>query len=112
MEPPKMQDLLEAGVHFGHQTRRWNPKMRRFIVAERSGIYLIDLQKTIRQLQAAQDLLRDVVMRGDGVLFVCTKRQLKDIVEFFRSRPRDTRERHQPQDPTMPIPWGQHHPVE
>lgn len=81
MGQPQLQDLLEAGVHFGHQTRRWNPKMRRFIFAERSGIYIIDLQKTLRQIKAAQDLLREVVMRGDGVLFVCTKRQLKGIVE-------------------------------
>ena len=54
MLQPKMKELLEAGVHFGHQTRRWNPKMRRFILAERSGIYLIDLHKTLRQLQAAE----------------------------------------------------------
>ncbi|MEE9533715.1 MAG: 30S ribosomal protein S2, partial [Acidimicrobiia bacterium] len=80
MVDPTMQDLLEAGVHFGHQTRRWNPKMRRFIFAERSGIYLIDLQKTLRQIKLAQDLVREVVMRGDGILFVCTKRQLKQIV--------------------------------
>ena len=86
MSHPNMQDLLEAGVHFGHQTRRWNPKMRRFILAERSGIYLIDLQKTVRQLQAAQDLLREVVMRGDGILFVCTKRQLKEVVRSEAQR--------------------------
>ena len=61
MTQPQLQDLLEAGVHFGHQTRRWNPKMRRFIFAERSGIYLIDLQKTLRQLQKAQDLVREVL---------------------------------------------------
>jgi small subunit ribosomal protein S2 len=79
MTQPQLQDLLEAGVHFGHQTRRWNPKMRRFIFAERSGIYLIDLQKTLRQLQTAQDLLRDVVMKGENILFVCTKRQLNQI---------------------------------
>ena len=60
----KLQDLLEAGVHFGHQTRRWNPKMRRFIFAERSGIYLIDLQKTLGQLLKAQELLRTVVAAG------------------------------------------------
>ncbi|HUK20109.1 MAG TPA: 30S ribosomal protein S2 [Gemmatimonadales bacterium] len=78
---PQLQDLLEAGVHFGHQTRRWNPKMRRFIFAERSGIYIIDLQKTLRQLEVAQDLLRNVVMKGEGVLFVCTKRQLKLIIQ-------------------------------
>src|SRR5262245_13002887 len=81
MTPPQLQDLLEAGVHFGHQTRRWNPKMRRFIFAERSGIYIIDLQKTLRQLDAAQELLRGVVLKGEGVLFVCTKRQLKLILQ-------------------------------
>ena len=59
MSQPQLQDLLEAGVHFGHQTRRWNPKMRRFIFAERSGIYIIDLQKTLRQIAKAQELLRD-----------------------------------------------------
>ncbi len=81
MAQPQLQDLLEAGVHFGHQTRRWNPKMRRFIFAERSGIYIIDLQKTLRQIQKAQELLRSVVLKGDGVLFVCTKKQLKAIVQ-------------------------------
>jgi len=81
MSQPQLQELLEAGVHFGHQTRRWNPKMRRFIFAERSGIYIIDLQKTLRQLQAAQELLREVILRGDSVLFVCTKRQLKSVVQ-------------------------------
>ncbi|HXI19817.1 MAG TPA: 30S ribosomal protein S2, partial [Gemmatimonadales bacterium] len=81
MAQPQLQDLLEAGVHFGHQTRRWNPKMRRFIFAERSGIYIIDLQKTLRQIQAAQELLRSVVLKGEGVLFVCTKKQLKGIVQ-------------------------------
>lgn len=86
MTQPMLQDLLEAGVHFGHQTRRWNPKMRRFIFAERSGIYLIDLQKTLRQLEIAQELLRKVVLAGDGVLFVCTKRQLKQIVRAEAER--------------------------
>ena len=81
MAQPQLQDLLEAGVHFGHQTRRWNPKMRRFIFAERSGIYIIDLQKTLRQIQQAQELLKNVVLRGEGVLFVCTKKQLKTIVQ-------------------------------
>src|SRR5215510_4007904 len=81
MAQPKLQDLLEAGVHFGHQTRRWNPKMRRFIFAERSGIYLIDLQKTLRQIQTAQELLKNVVLKGEAVLFVCTKKQLKAIVQ-------------------------------
>ena len=86
MSEPQLQDLLEAGVHFGHQTRRWNPKMRRFIFAERSGIYLIDLQKTLRQLGMGQDLLREVVLRGENVLFVCTKRQLNQIVKADAER--------------------------
>jgi small subunit ribosomal protein S2 len=86
MAQPQLQDLLEAGVHFGHQTRRWNPKMRRFIFAERSGIYIIDLQKTLRQLEAAQELLRGVVLKGENVLFVCTKRQLKGIIEADAQR--------------------------
>jgi len=78
---PSLDDLLKAGVHFGHQTRRWNPKMRRFIFAERNGIHIIDLQKTLRQIDLAQKLARDVVLRGDNVLFVCTKRQLSTIVQ-------------------------------
>jgi len=78
---PSVQQLLEAGVHFGHQTRRWNPKMRRFIFAERNGIHIIDLQKTLRQLELAQKLVREVVVRGENVLFVCTKRQLAAIVQ-------------------------------
>ena len=86
MAQPQIQDLLEAGVHFGHQTRRWNPKMRRFIFAERSGIYLIDLQKTLRQLTKAQELLKQVVLKGENVLFVCTKRQLKGVVEAEAAR--------------------------
>jgi small subunit ribosomal protein S2 len=72
---------LKAGVHFGHQTRRWNPKMRRFIFAERNGIHIIDLQKTLRQIELAQKLAREVILRGDNVLFVCTKRQLSAIVK-------------------------------
>jgi small subunit ribosomal protein S2 len=82
MSLPKLQDLLEAGVHFGHQTRRWNPKMRRFIFAERSGIYIIDLQKTLRQIGHAQELLRNVVLKGENVLFVCTKKQLKGVIQI------------------------------
>ncbi len=81
-----LERLLEAGVHFGHQTRRWNPKMRQFIFAERSGIHIIDLQKTLRQIEIAQKLVRDVVMRGDSVLFVCTKRQLAGIVQAQAER--------------------------
>jgi len=78
---PSLQDLLDAGTHFGHQTRRWNPKMRKFIFAERSGIYLIDLQKTVKQLTIATDLLKQVALKGENILFVCTKRQLKAVVE-------------------------------
>ncbi len=78
---PSLQDLLDAGTHFGHQTRRWNPKMRKFIFAERSGIYLIDLQKTLKQLEKAAELLKSVALKGENILFVCTKRQLKAVVE-------------------------------
>jgi len=86
MTQPQLQDLLEAGVHFGHQTRRWNPKMRRFIFAERSGIYIIDLQKTLRQIKEAQEKVRAVVLGGDGILFVCTKKQLKLIIQAEAQR--------------------------
>jgi small subunit ribosomal protein S2 len=78
--PAQLRALLEAGVHFGHQTRRWNPKMRRFIFAERNGIYIIDLNKTLRQLERAKDLVADLVGQGKKILFVCTKRQLKEVV--------------------------------
>src|SRR3982750_4552966 len=78
---PTLEALLAAGVHFGHQTRRWNPKMRRFIFAERNGIHIIDLQKTLRQIELAQKLVREVVSRGEHVMFVCTKRQLAAIVK-------------------------------
>ena len=78
--------LLQAGVHFGHQTRRWNPKMRRFIFAERNGIHIIDLQKTLRQIEIAQQLVRETVMRGEQVLYVCTKRQLASIVRSEAER--------------------------
>ena len=64
MAQPQLQELLDAGVHFGHQTRRWNPKMRRFIFAERNGIYIIDLQKTLRQIELAQELLASVDPQG------------------------------------------------
>ena len=80
MSQPTLEELLKAGVHFGHQTRRWNPKMRRFIFAERNGIHIIDLQKTLKQIELAQQLVREVILRGENVLFVCTKRQLAQIV--------------------------------
>jgi small subunit ribosomal protein S2 len=76
-----MRELLEAGVHFGHQTRRWNPKMRRFIFAERGGIYIIDLTQTSERLDEAQQFLRNVAERGGAVLFVGTKKQAQDAVE-------------------------------
>jgi small subunit ribosomal protein S2 len=76
-----MRDLLEAGVHFGHQTRRWNPKMRRFIFAERGGIYIIDLTQTAERLDEARQFLRNVAERGGTVLFVGTKKQAQDGVE-------------------------------
>lgn len=83
---PTLEALLAAGVHFGHQTRRWNPKMRQFIFAERNGIHIIDLQKTLRQLELAQKLARDVILRGENVLFVCTKPQLAGIVKAEAER--------------------------
>jgi small subunit ribosomal protein S2 len=76
-----LSQLLEAGVHFGHQTRRWNPKMKPFIFTERNGIHIIDLRKTLDRLEAAQQAVREVVLRGERVLFVCTKRQLRSIIE-------------------------------
>lgn len=81
MADQQLQQLLEAGVHFGHQRSRWNPKMKKFIFAERNGIHIIDLQKTLRMLQEAQRVARDVTLNGDRVLFVCTKRQLRPIIE-------------------------------
>ncbi len=81
MEQVGLNQLLEAGVHFGHQTRRWNPKMRKYIFTERNGIHIIDLRKTLDRLQAAQRAVREVVLSGERVLFVCTKRQLRQIIE-------------------------------
>ena len=76
-----MKQLLEAGVHFGHQTRRWNPKMKRFIFGERGGIYIIDLQKTEQSLDEAQSFVRNLAERGGTVLFVGTKKQAQDGIE-------------------------------
>jgi small subunit ribosomal protein S2 len=81
-----MRELLEAGVHFGHQTRRWNPKMRRFIFTERGGIYIIDLQKTSDLLDQAMDFVRNLAERGGTVLFVGTKKQAQDAVEETAKR--------------------------
>jgi small subunit ribosomal protein S2 len=75
-----MKELLECGVHFGHQARRWNPKMQKFIFSERNGIYIIDLQKTIKQVNAVYHFIREAVENGENVLFVGTKRQAQDVV--------------------------------
>lgn len=76
-----MKQLLEAGVHFGHQTRRWNPKMARYIFTERNGIYIIDLQKTVKKLEEAYMFVRDVAANGDNVLFVGTKKQAGESIK-------------------------------
>ncbi len=78
--PPSVRALLEAGAHFGHQTRRWNPKMKPFIFGERAGIHIIDLDQTVRRLEGSLDFLRETVASGGKVLFVATKRQAQDIV--------------------------------
>ena len=81
-----MKALLEAGVHFGHQTRRWNPKMRKFIFSERNGIHIIDLQQTVDRLEAACDFVRDLVANGGTILFVGTKRQAQETMEAEAKR--------------------------
>ncbi|WP_040228122.1 30S ribosomal protein S2 [Bhargavaea cecembensis] len=75
-----MKQLLEAGVHFGHQTRRWNPKMKKYIFVERNGIYIIDLQKTVKKLEEAYDFMRQTGAEGGKVLFVGTKKQAQDAI--------------------------------
>ena len=81
-----MKALLEAGVHFGHQTRRWNPKMRKFIFSERNGIHIIDLAQTVERLEAACDFVRDLVANGGTILFVGTKRQAQETIESEAKR--------------------------
>jgi len=81
-----LNELLDAGVHFGHQTRRWNPKMGKFIFGARNGIHIIDLRKTLDRLHAAEALVRKVVTNGDRILFVCTKPQLRGLVEVESAR--------------------------
>lgn len=76
-----MKQLLEAGVHFGHQTRRWNPKMDTYIFTERNGIYIIDLQKTVKKLEEAYFFVRDVAASGENILFVGTKKQAQDAIK-------------------------------
>ena len=75
-----MRQLLEAGVHFGHQTRRWNPKMKRFIFGERNGIYIIDLNQTLQRVDVAYSFVRDLVANGGNVLFIGTKKQSQDPI--------------------------------
>ena len=82
-----IKELLEAGVHFGHQTRRWNPKMRRFIYGERDGIYIIDLLQTEALLRQAQEFVAEIAHRGGTVLFVGTKKQARDAVKDVAERP-------------------------
>ena len=81
-----MKQLLEAGVHFGHQTRRWNPKMAKYIFTERNGIYIIDLQKTVRKLEEAYMFVRELAADGQEILFVGTKKQAQDSIREEASR--------------------------
>ena len=76
-----MKQLLEAGVHFGHQTRRWNPKMAEYIFTERNGIYIIDLQKTVKKVEEAYNFVRELAERGEDILFVGTKKQAADSIK-------------------------------
>lgn len=86
MSVVSMKELLEAGVHFGHQTRRWNPKMARYIFTERNGIYIIDLQKTVEKINEAYDIMREVAAEGGEVLFVGTKKQAQESIESEAKR--------------------------
>jgi small subunit ribosomal protein S2 len=81
-----MKQLLEAGVHFGHQTRRWNPKMKRFIFGERNGIYIIDLQQTLGRIESAYTFVRDLVADGGTVLFIGTKKQAQDPIQSYAEK--------------------------
>jgi small subunit ribosomal protein S2 len=81
-----MKQLLEAGVHFGHQTRRWNPKMRRFIFGERNGIYIIDLQQTLARIETAYSFVRDLVADGGNILFIGTKKQAQDPIQSYADK--------------------------
>ncbi len=81
-----MKQLLESGVHFGHQTRRWNPKMKQYIYAERNGIHIIDLQQTVAQAEVAYNFVRDIAKEGKPVLFVGTKKQAQDAIKSEAER--------------------------
>ena len=86
MSVVSMKSLLEAGVHFGHQTRRWNPKMATYIYTERNGIYIIDLQKTVKKLEEAYNFVRDMAAEGGNILFVGTKKQAQDAIKEEAAR--------------------------
>jgi small subunit ribosomal protein S2 len=86
MSSLEMKELLEAGVHFGHQTRRWNPKMKSYIFMERNGIHIIDLQKTVKCAEAARDAVVKVARNNDSVLFVGTKKQARDVMQEEAAR--------------------------
>lgn len=86
MAVASMKQLLEAGVHFGHQTRRWNPKMAEYIFTERNGIYIIDLQKTVKKVEEAYDFVRDVAANGGEILFVGTKKQAQETIKEEATR--------------------------
>jgi len=86
MSVVSMKALLEAGVHFGHRTRRWNPKMKSYIFTERNGIHIIDLQQTLVQLDRAYDLVRDTVSKGGSILFVGTKKQAQETIVLESTR--------------------------
>ncbi|WP_017185277.1 30S ribosomal protein S2 [Alkalibacillus haloalkaliphilus] len=86
MSAISMKQLLEAGVHFGHQTRRWNPKMKRYIFTERNGIYIIDLQKTVKKVDEAFNFIKEVAQDGGTILFVGTKKQAQDTVKEEATR--------------------------
>ena len=86
MSVVSMKQLLEAGVHFGHQTRRWNPKMATYIYTERNGIYIIDLQKTVKKLEEAYNFVREISANGGNILFVGTKKQAQDAIKEEAAR--------------------------
>src|ERR1700704_1514913 len=84
--PVQMKTLLEAGVHFGHQTRRWDPRMRPFIFTQRNGIHIIDLQQTVRRLEEASEWVADTVSKGGNILFVGTKKQAQETIQAEANR--------------------------
>ncbi len=86
MSVVSMKQLLESGVHFGHQTRRWNPKMKEYIFTERNGIYIVDLQKTVRLMDEAYNFVRDLVFHGKSVVFVGTKKQAQETIQEESAR--------------------------